>query len=266
MIKYSWTFILLICFAVSFSQSHRYYDWLDRTERDSLKVLAASAEPVDILNFDREDFEGKLLHELNLKRARKGRQEWRQNAEFMQVCNVGVKHFSKSFFKKSRKYQHKTTRYVEFGLRHLKGSCRMFRAFTFYVNLTNLKNYSRYYYSRKDDTSPLHLYMDKRPRVTNPEHEDYEAPIPVKPLGEDDFIRTLIGSIRSASSARELVLRRYTEIGIAMRLDEHTVNRRKAPRVFVMVVIGGKQLQEIKTVDPSRRLSNSNYDPFIVIP
>jgi hypothetical protein len=260
-------FIVCLFFvAVSWGQNSRYYEWLDRTERDSIKIKAPSQEQLNVINFDRAGFSGKLLHELNAQRTRKGRSEWKLNDGFMQVCNVGVKHFSKSFFKKSRKYRHKITRYTEFGLRHMDASCRMFKAFTFYVNLTNLKRYSRYYYSRKDDTSPLRLYMGKRPRISDPDHEEYEKPVPVKPLTEDDFIRTLISSIKSASNARELVLRRYSEIGIAMRLDEHTINRRKPPHAFVMVIVGGRQLQEMKTVDPAKRLPSDNYDPYIVIP
>ena len=258
--------IIMLTLSMSWGQNQRYYDWLDRTERDSVKIKAPSIQEMNVLDFDRADFSGKLLHELNLQRTRKGRQEWQQNEAFMQVCNVGVKHFSKSFFKKSRKYRHKVTRYTEFGLRHMNASCRMFRAFTFYVNLTNLKKYSRYYFSRKDDTSPLRLYMGKRPRISDPEHEEYEKPLPVKPLTEDDFVRTLIGTIKGASNARELVLRRYSDIGIAMRLDEHTINRRKPPHVFVMIIVGGRQLQDTKTVDPSKVLPSSNYDPYIVIP
>lgn len=259
--------ILYLLFELAFSafgQNNQYFDRLDRTELEPYVARAATQAELDVMNLDKQGYAGLLLEGINSVRTLKQRAVFEQDSAFNQMCNVGVKHFPQAYFRNKTK-RHKIIRYAEFGLRHLKGKHRMFRVFSFNYNLTTLSNLTPFYYARNDETSPLKLFWGRRPRVTDPNHEDYEEPKPVRPISEKEFVRGLCRAFEHSKGGKDLLSRNFTHIGIAIRVDEFTLNRKKIPRAFVMVIIGGKQIQKARDVEPAKLEDEDVNNPYILL-
>lgn len=257
-------FFVILSLQVTFAQNKRYYDLLDRTERNELKVRAATAELVNIVDFDNQLYAGMILEQLNQARKKKGRSLFVEDTAFAQVCNVGVKHFASSYFK-SKKMTDRVVHYTEFGLRHLQSHHRLFKAYCFYVNLTHLNRFTPFYYHSADETTALKLFKGRRPNTLNPEHPDYETPTPVQPITELELVEGINELLRKKDGSAELFSKSYTHIGISVRLDQYSINRNKIPHAFVMVIIGGKQTQKASDFLPATPDNVDENNPYTIL-
>lgn len=247
-----------------FGQKQKFYDQIERTECDPIELFAAESSELEILDFDQQYYSGMIMHELNLKRGLRGKPGFVLDTTFSRICNTGVKHFSRSYFS-SRKQHRRMIKYTEFGIRYLKGEHRLFKAYTFYFNLTNLNGHSRFYHAGGDETTRLKLFQGKRPRTMNPDNENYVKPIPVKPITEIEFSASIIQQLIRHDGAVEFYSKNYSHFGISMRVDEFSINRRKIPRAYIMIVIGGKQTQKVPKVDPNPDRSAPDNIPYTIL-
>ena len=256
-------FILTFTVGLSFGQNKRYYDLLDRTEGEQMEPHRASAAELNIIGFDKQDYGGLIFGQLNESRKRRGRNGLIIDSVFQQVCNTGVKHFSSTFFK-SHKHTDKVVRHTEFGIRHLKGENRLFKVVALNINLTTLKGMSPFFYYAQDPNTSLKLYKGKRPKTLNPNHADYEEPVPVKPITEIMFTEDIEAAIKSSVGVSDFFSKTYTHIGIGVRLDEYSVNRRKIPHAFVLIILGGKQTQKVRINQPVTSPADED-NPFLIL-
>lgn len=256
-------FISIFYAGLCHGQNKNYYDLLDRTESERMEPRPAINSDLEIIEFDKQDYAGLIVDQFNSSRKRKGRTDFGLDSAFQQVCNTGVKHFSSTFFK-SRKSASKVLRYTEFGIRYLNGENRLFKVYTLSYNLTNLSTLRPFFYHSQDQQTSLKLYYGKRPKTLNPDHPDYEEPKPVAPITEIEFARGVEDHIRNQDGVIEFFSKSYTYLGVAVRLDEYTINRRKIPHAFIMVIIGGKQTQNVRLVKPVEPESDKD-DPLLIL-
>ncbi|MFT5821805.1 MAG: hypothetical protein ACI8ZM_003061 [Crocinitomix sp.] len=259
--------VLTYCITASlflFGQKQKYYNQIERTECDQIEVRAAGTVELEVLDFDQQNYSGMLMEELNLKRKTRGRPGFELDSTFNRICNTGVKHFSRSIFS-NRKNQRRLIRYTEFGIRYLRGDHRLFKAYSFYFNLTHLHNYTKFFYAAGDETTKLKLFVGKRPRTMSPTHEDYEEPIPVKPITEKEFGASIIQALLRDDGAVEFFSKNYSHIGVSMRIDEYSINRRKIPRAYIMIIIGGKQTQKIRAPYVIPQNSADDNSPYTIL-
>lgn len=256
-------FILTFAVGLSFGQNKRYYDLLDRTEGEQMESRKASSAELNVIGFDKQDYGGLILAQFNESRKRRGRKDFVIDSVFQQVCNTGVKHFSSTFFK-SQKHKDKVVRHTEFGIRHLKGKNRLFKVVALNVNLTTLKGMSPFFYYAQDPNTTLKLYKGKRPKTLNPDHPDYEEPVPVKAITEIMFAEDIEAAIKTRVGVTDFFSKTYSHMGVGVRLDEYSVNRRKIPHAFVLIILGGKQTQKIRIAEPVDYAIDQN-DPLLIL-
>jgi hypothetical protein len=259
--------VFLYCLVFSFAlfgQRQKFYDQIERTECDPIALRAAENAEVDILDFDQQYYAGMIIHELNQKRKSHGRSGFKVDSTFNRICNTGVKHFSRGSFS-NRKRQRWITKHSEFGIRYLRGNFRMYKSYSFYFNLTNLGNRTNFYYVAGDETTRLKLFVGKRPRTTSPTHQDYVEPTPVKPITELQFKTAIIQQLMRKDGSTEFYSKNYSHIGISMRLDEYSVNRRKIPRAYIMIIIGGKQTQKVREARPIPENNAVDNTPYTIL-
>ena len=241
-------FILVGMSINSYAQNRRYYANLATTKAFFIEEGIATENKLDVIHFDAHNYAGMVLNNLNATRAKRGRKDLVQDSTFNRMCKLGVNHFSKSFFT-SRKHRNKVVRYTDFSLRKMKGEHRLFRAIVFTQNVVHLSDRNNFYLDRRDKTTDLQLFEGEK-STAKPEDEDYIEPVPVKELTEKQFVWEVIKSIKRENGARELITRNYTHVGVSIRIDPTSINKKRVPRVFVMVLLGGKQTQKVKIRDP----------------
>ena len=237
---------------VVLAQRKDFFHALDTVNAEPVNTRSYAGDKIDVLHFNEANYAGIVLDYLNTVRNRKGRKAFEQDESFNRLCRVGMAKFSKNYFR-GNKYEHQAVRYSEFSLRYLNAEHRLFKVFTFEVNLTHLNQFTRFYYLRDDHSTDLKLFLGKRPKITNPEHEGYEEPKPVKVISEFEFVSRVLKKIRSRAGVRDIYSKNYSHIGLDITIDEYTVHRKKIPKAKVMVVLGGKQLQKVR----ERKLHNT---------
>lgn len=256
------TFLFSLC--AGFAQGQRYYDLLDRTEIDPVKLRNANQEKLKVRDFDQQGYIGMMLEELNLERKSRGRPNFIIDSVYAQICNVGVKHFSPNYFY-SEKTGYKLLRNTEFGIRYLKGQYRAFNVITFTISLVDLKNLTNFYYLSSDQSTELKLFYGNRPKTFNPEDERYVTPVPLQPINEKEFTQKVIKILSSEMGIGEFFSKLNTHIGLGLRLDPYTLNCRKMPTAFGMIILGGKQTQKVKIKLPPTSDKELENDPFVIL-
>ena len=260
-------FVILYCLLISLvvsGQRQKYYDQIERTECDPVKLRAAENKAVEILDFDQQYYSGMITKELNVKRSLRGRPGFTLDTTFNRIANTIVKQFSRSNFSKS-KNKRKITKYTEFGIRYLHGTNRLFKSYVFYFNLTHLTERMNFYYAAGDESTRLKLFVGKRPRSMSPTHENYEKPVPVKPISELEFRSLIIQRLLRHDGSVEFYSKNYSHIGVSMRIDEYSINRRKIPRAYIMIIIGGKQTQKVREPRPIQQNNDEDNSPYTIL-
>lgn len=252
--------ISCVVFCVGFlsAQNQRFFDQLDRTERVTYEELQPEDKKLEVMNFDRQKYEGLILHEVNLYRKKKRMTPLIQDSVFNQVCNTCVKHLPRSYMYNNGTPYWKVTRHTELGIRHLEGTNRVFTAYTFYTNLTNLKGYSTFYYDRKGPDGKMNLYFGtKGARKRNGDTKEVK---PVSPITEKQWVRKITKTLYRMAKRYGIRSKKYSHIGISVLLDQYSVYRRRIPHAYVMIVVGGSQTQQIeedKKPSVSRNVADS---------
>ena len=245
--------LLLISIFISvtiYGQNRRkFLPLLDKTKGKEFEERLAKDVEMEIINFNEELYEEVLLGELNRERGRRHLNDWKQDSMFNKLCNAALKHIERRKLSHSgvRKgfFQHQ----MDQSMRHLSGENRLFTTYTFYTNLTKLNKFSTYYYDRKEGESTLNLYHgDRRVRYKNGLPEPIEKK-PVIPITEKEWVGGIFKYLKQSKRQLGIKSKSYSHIGIAVKVNPYTIRRKSIPHAFVMIIVGGKQTQE---VEPAR--------------
>lgn len=231
--------------SLGFAQPQRYFDQLDRTERLPASERCASENEMEVIDFDRENYAELLFFEINRFRKRKRLKPFIQDSVFNQVCNTCVKHLPRSLLMRNGAPERKTIRYIDLGIRHLEGENRVFTAYSFYTNLTDLRRMTTYYYDRRGPDGEMNLYLGTRP--TGSDKKGKKAQLrPVEAITEKEWTRRIMKTLYRRAKSFGIRSRDYTHVGISVRLNEYTVERKAIPHAYVMIIVGGKQTFDIR--------------------
>lgn len=258
------TIALVLNSFVGYAQNKRFFRTIDSTKANFAEEWGASGAKLDVLNFDEQNYEGAILDELNAQRSLKNRSVFVQDSAYNRMCLTGLATFSKGYYT-SHKNETRVHRYTEIGIRRMQGNNRLFRVIMFKIRLADIENNEFFYYDRRNFDSELQLYKGKTPTTRNPEHENYVEPVPVDELSEEDFVNNFVAKIKREISAKEFYSKHYTHISLSLRVDPSSVGRRRIPKAYVIVILGGKQTQKIKAARPIPQNNAASNNPYTIL-
>ncbi len=236
----------LLSWSVQAQNRRTFFPLLDRTEKISYDERLAEETEMNILGFDDQKYNEIIFGELNKERKRRHMLPFIQDSVFNQVCNTTVKHISRRKLShdglRSGFFQHQ----MDQSVRYLDGENRMFTTYTFYTNLTNLNRFSTFYYDRKEGEGTLNLYRGNRKIKYKDGIPQPIEKVPVRPISEKEWAKMIFRYLLKRTRQLGIKSKLYSHVGIAVRLNEYTVRRQSIPHAFVMIIVGGKQTQEIK--------------------
>ena len=263
MIRFLFIVLLLNPF-LGFNQNRRFFRIIDSTNAKFAEEWGASGAKLDVLNFNEQNYEGAILDGLNAQRSLKNRQVFVQDSAYNRMCLTGIAAFSKGYYT-SHKNETRVHRYTEIGIRRMQGNNRLFRVIMFKIRLADIGYNEYFYFDRRNFDSELQLYKGKKRLTRKPVIVDDEEAIPVDELSEQDFVNNFVKKIKKEMSAREFYSKCYTHIGLSLCVDPSSVGRRRIPKAYVMVILGGKQTQKIKEARPILQNNAANNNPYTIL-
>jgi hypothetical protein len=204
-------------------------------------------------SFDEAAICGGTIDKINSELARKNRQVLMQDSILNRLSESTVETFSKSRFLSASKLK-KERASIEYALGMSASKNRMISTYCFRVDLLDLILGAKFYCNRREHESELHLYAGDPPKIRNKEHPDYIAPIPLKSKTIIQTVEQVMATFSSKGGMREVFSKRYTQIGLACRLDQRTLNQSKRPTMYFTLMLAGKQTQNIKKKDITARI------------
>ena len=234
---------LMFCF-VGISQKQIFYDHISAAETKFFELTAATNETVDVVNLNTDNLSGKIMFAWNDARKKKGRVALTQNIPLKQYCFGAQQYFHRSYYQK-KSTEEKLKIYTERGLRFLDAPCRHFQVAAFTVNIVDLHSFQRFYFDKSDGETPLGLFLGKRPKSTNPDSDNYEEPVPISYLTENELVENILVDIRRRIG-NEMYSKDYENFAIEIIVNDNTLFRHKIPTANVLVIIAGKQLQKVR--------------------
>ncbi len=207
--------------------------------------ISPSEAEVDVINFDRGLYASLIFSKVNMLRNKKGRQELGQNSLLNRISSAGIEEFSKSRFT-SRKYWMKEKKSINMALIQNRSNYKLFSAYAFIIDLADLNPRASFFYDRKKDFGGTALFKGKRPTTKESHKEGFKEPEEVEMLSEVEFSEEIIKLLNKKGASSVLYSKKFSQIGISIRIDERTLHRNKRPCAYVMIVFGGKKMQKVK--------------------
>lgn len=238
--------ISTLLFAVSTTaQNRKFLDSLKYLNDIAYQETAPSNQQVDVVHFDPNYYGGIILSVLNSERSKKGKGAFVQDTLFNRIAVAGLKTFSKSRFTDKSKWR-KEQKSINYALIKHKSKHKVFDAYAFMVDFMDYSQIGSFYYDPKDQSDTPRLYKGKRSKAKRPDHEDYFEPVPVDMVTEIEFGEQILKMISKHSGTMSLMSKKYTQIGVAVKIDRRTLYRSKRPKGYVIIIFGGKKNQKIK--------------------
>ena len=207
--------------------------------------LVATSNRLDVFRLDEDYLSSISIKGINAKRKQRLRSNFEQDTLLNQICVSGINSFFRSRFKRRSTWR-KEQKTILRALEEYQSDCNIFSARAFMIDLLDWPLSSAFYYLKKSTKTELKLFQGKQPPSTNPVVDGYEEPIPIETVTEKQFVDRIIETIPRKGPNSDLLSRKYSRIGIAMKIDASTLNRERRPRVYVILVLAGKRLQGIR--------------------
>lgn len=196
---------------------------------------------------------GGAVADINAKLRKKIRKPLQQDSILNMICRSGVATYSSSKYA-SRKTWRKEQKSIDYALKMQHSTNKMFIAYAFKVDLLDLSSKEKFYCDRRNRDSDLLLYEGDAPRIRNPEHEGYVEPIPLGLKSEEQAVAALMQHLENNGGVRDVFSKRFTQVGIAVKLEKRSLYRSRRPYMYVVVILAGKQNNYMKKKDKLERL------------
>lgn len=250
-----WFGIFLLCLAVVSCSGQNRKFLLNCHMSDNFNYSESESVDgrLDMTAFNDDAICSGTIEKINAGLARKNRDLLKQDSILNRLSQATVQTFAKSRFLKTAKLK-KEIPSIEYALRLSASKNRMISTYCFRVDLLDLVPGAKYYCNKREMTSEIHLYAGDPPKIRNKEHPDYVAPVPLLSKTISQTIDQLLLQFTAKGGMREVMSKRYTQIGLACRLDERTLNQSKRPTMYFTLMLAGKQNQNLKKKDITERI------------
>lgn len=238
-------FILFICFvtSVSFGQKKRFFGVLDNTPFVFYpESFRPSERDLEIVHFDSIRAASSFLHSISNHKYRIAKIPFKQDSIYNRICLTVLNSLNGSIYINPSVWL-KKRRYIYKALTKMKSNYRFYHAFAFKIKLVKY-GIGSYYYDKNDDETDLGLvYGSKtknKKKVEKGESLDY-----IEPITELKFDEILLKKVMRSLGRSNFKLSYYDRIGIAIKVNPRTVNRRAIPEAKVVIMLGGKVMRKM---------------------
>jgi len=241
-------FVLILCALaqITDAQNRRYFERLYNSSLSHLgEAVEAGNSPIDVFKFNDQLYEQILYNSIYQLRVRKLRKGLALDSTLVRFAQFAINDFPTVFFR-SKKYKERIVKYTDISLKRLNSPCNLFKVSAFSIDLCDIGMRNAFYFDRKDKSTDLRLFKGQKSRIRDPDHPDYEEPVPVQIYTETEFCANFMDRLKQELSLKTIVSRQFESCAIAIRLDKNSINTRKVPRAFVYLIFAGKQTQTIK--------------------
>ena len=195
---------------------------------------------------------GMIIHGINETLQRTHKPKITQDSLLNKICFSGVETFAYSRFSK-RKNWRKEQKNLDYALKITKSENKMFISYAFRVDLLDLSWKDKYYYDWRLKESDLDLYKGKKPKIHDPEDEDYKEPVPLRAKTYHQMLKETLQQMKYNGCMKNISSSYFTQLGLAVKIDERSLHRNKRPCMFVMIMLAGKQSYQMKKKDRLER-------------
>jgi len=253
--------IIAICFLLSgcvVTYNKRLLDRIEKTETRFYNDRNLNAEKrIELFNFDDNDLSSLVICSVNDERKRRYRPLLEQDSLFNQIALTVLKIFNRKTFVHSPTWR-KEKSAINYVLQRLHAKHKAYSAHVFLLDMLDLPFSTSFYCDKKNGNSPINLYKGKKPKVINPNDVNYVEPEALYAITEKQFSDRLLSLLSKGGYSKDLLSKKFSCIGVALKMDTRSLNKNVRPKIFVVLIFGGKVLQNIKL--PSDLIEES-YSP-----
>lgn len=196
------------------------------------------------VNLDIESLKGITLFQLNTERRKKNLTVFGVDSVLTQMSQSLLNDFRTSSFISSDSWGRKR-RALKNILQMQGHSNKLCSAHAFTVDILDLPFGDRFHYRIADGESDIHLYEGRKPTKKEKEKKDYTEPEPLTLIDGKVFSARVLESLKN-NSKYEIYSKEFTTLGVSFKLDQRSMNCRKRPRLFGIIIFGGKRTQKVK--------------------
>jgi hypothetical protein len=235
------------------AQNRKFLIHYIRQNGKMYELHEVNAQRLDLHSLAKEEVSGNVIAGINAFLARKLRKPLVQDSILNKICFSGVETFSTSRFR-NRKTWRKEQKNLDYALKLDQSKNRLFVAYAFRVSLLDLDVKEKFYCDKRVGESEIDLYRGNKPKFGNPKHEDYVEPVPLSPMTNEQMLNEVLKKLNQNGCLKNIFSRKFSQIGIAVRMEKRSLSRSKRPYMYVMLMLAGKQNQYMKKKDRLERL------------
>lgn len=240
-------FILFLA-STAFGQNRKFLIQVNKEEPFTYSYSAGQNGRLDLINFDSHAVAWMLLEGFEEYQKIKNRPVLEQDSVLNKICLAAVKTIGKSRFR-SRKHWKKEQKNLRYALKISNSNYKLFQSFAFTVDALDLPKGAAFYFDRRNEDCALQLYKGKPSYIRDPEHPDYVEPEPIYAKTDRMLMEEFVEMFRRKAGLWYVSSEYYSRIGLAVRLEERSIHRKKRPYLYVILMIAGKQNQFVKKKD-----------------
>ena len=189
MSKRIWIGILVCVSAFANAQNAKFLKRLDETSAVWYdENQPADQSPMNLFNFDSHYYSSMLLGEINRHRTQKRHTPFKQDSLLNHIAATALETFNRRSYMYRNAWL-KECRSIHYALQRHQSENKVYAAYTFNVELIDLRFMEQFYWNRRIGTSDINLYHYKRTKIHDTLHEDYIAPDPMEAIKGQEFCR-----------------------------------------------------------------------------
>lgn len=207
--------------------------------------LHPSGSRIDLLNFNADHLSGLFVSIMQEERGRRFKPELIQDSLLNRIARSGILTFSRSKFTYGRLWAAEKQN-IKYALQREESKFKLYSAHAFCLDMLDLKFASPFYHDEGVGKSNVNLYHGRKNKTGNQADQSDMDLEPVESVTEEQFAERLLDFLSKGSYRKDFLSKKFTRVGVALKVDKHSLNRNARPRIFVILIFGGKQLQSIK--------------------
>lgn len=207
--------------------------------------LQPSANRIDVLNLNTDYLSGLFVSALKHERSRRFKPELVQDSLLNKIARSGIHTFARSKFTYGKLWAVEKQN-IKYALQREESKYKLYAAHAFCLDMLDLKFASPFHYDGSVGKSNTNLYSGRKTRLSDTDNPDGMEEEPVESITEQQFAERLIDFFSKGMYRKDFLSKKFTRVGVALKIDKQSINRNERPRIFVIVIFGGKQLQTIK--------------------
>lgn len=207
--------------------------------------LQPSVDRIDVLNFNADYLSGLFVSALKQERSRRFKSELVQDSLLNRIAQSCISTFARSKFTYGKIWSAEKQN-IKYALQREESKYKLYSAHAFCLDMLDLKFATPFHYDDKIGKSNTNLYYGRKAKSLDTDNPEVMEEEPVESITEMQFAERIIDFFSKGAYRKDFLSKKFTRVGVALKIDKHSINRNERPRIFVVVIFGGKQLQTIK--------------------